>query len=52
MLKKDYAQPAMEIVSLATMNETLLGASELNLFMIGPDVSFSTEKTFDDYFES
>ena len=52
MVKKDYVQPAIDVLSLRTMQETLQGASQFNFFIIGPDVTFSEEKSFDDYFAS
>lgn len=53
MKKQHYQEPVTEVLSLAPMQETLQGGSEIDLLMIeGADVTFETEATFDSFFGS
>ena len=47
MVKNTYVEPAMEIISLATMQETLQATSGN---ATGGDVNFEDSLGFDDYF--
>ncbi len=50
MYKQHYEKPAVSVLSLAPMQETLQTTS-INMLMIeGADVTFETETTFDAYF--
>ncbi len=53
MKKQTYLEPAVQVLSLAPMQETLQGGSEVDLLLIeGADVTFETEATFDSFFGS
>ena len=52
MIKQTYLEPAVQVLSLAPMQETLQTTS-FNVMMIeGADVTFFEEATFDSFFGS
>jgi len=53
MKKQTYLEPAVQVFSLGTMQETLQATSDVNVMMIeGADVTFETSESFDSFFGS
>ena len=52
MKKQTYLEPAVQVLSLAPMQETLQTTSVNMLMIEGADVTFVDETTFDAYFGS
>lgn len=48
-MKLVYQSPEMDVISLATIQETMQSASAN---AVGPNVTFSSESDFDSYFGS